>query len=76
MGLRSNTQLKAVKDAPLNQEEALKQSFELPTRYEDDHRVELDVIERLKFNIAMLDDLQQRLKFMNDELENVIGSRK
>ena len=37
--------------------------------------VELDVIERLKSNILMLDDLQQRLSFMNSELESVLGSR-
>ena len=39
------------------------------------HDVELDLIERLKANILMLDDLQKRLGFMNSELESVLGSR-
>lgn len=38
--------------------------------------IELDAIERLKSNILMLDDLHNRLRFMNDELENVLGSKK
>ena len=39
-------------------------------------KVELDVIERLKSNIYMLDDLQSRLGFMNQELESLLRNRK
>ncbi|MEM7647307.1 MAG: hypothetical protein AAF203_10385, partial [Pseudomonadota bacterium] len=47
-----------------------KSSVDLPHLESDS--VELDVIEKLKSNILMLDDLQQRLGFMNDELESVL----
>ena len=40
-----------------------------------DDSIELDVIERLKANIAMLQDLQSRNKFMNKELASIIGSK-
>lgn len=77
MGLRNKTKLEAIKNTPHDQGRMDQQpSYEFTARYEDDSRVELDVIERLKSNIAMLDDLQQRLSFMNGELENIIGSRK
>lgn len=49
---------------------------EISAYTEHDDSIELDAIERLKSNIMMLDDLQKRLRFMNDELEHVIGSRK
>lgn len=51
------------------------QQFQTPRHYQDGD-VELDAIERLKSNILMLDDLQQRLSFMNSEIESVIGRRK
>ncbi|MCJ8275975.1 MAG: hypothetical protein MJK18_03970 [Bdellovibrionales bacterium] len=76
MGLREKTKQDSIKVLAQKADPISTESnFELPTRYEQDHGVELDLIERLKSNIAMLDDLQQRLGFMNDELENVIGSR-
>ncbi len=51
------------------------QAFQAPKHYEDGE-IELDAIERLKSNILMLDDLQQRLGFMNTELESILGTRK
>ncbi len=42
----------------------------------DSKDVELDIIERLKFNVFKLGDLQSRLGFMNNELEKVIGSHR
>ena len=67
----------------LNTEEK-SQYVENPTLsayYESSHRhgdksIELDAIERLKSNIVMLDDLQNRLRFMNNELETLLGTRK
>ena len=50
-------------------------SYERSNHYEDD-TVELDAIERLKSNILMLDDLQKRLGFMNQEIEQILGTRK
>jgi hypothetical protein len=38
--------------------------------------MELDAIEQLKSNILMLDDLQSRLRFMNNELETLLGLKK
>lgn len=73
MGLREKTRQESVRVLTSNQDRLAHESdFELPTRYEDDYRVELDVIEQLKSNIAMLDDLQKRLRFMNNELETLI----
>lgn len=74
MGLRRKTdttksvQIKENHDLPA-------QSYQAPNHYRDGD-VELDAIERLKSNILMLDDLQERLRFMNNELESVIGSKK
>ena len=45
-------------------------------RRHGDETIELDAIERLKSNIIMLDDLQNRLRFMNNELETLLGTRK
>ncbi len=45
-------------------------------RLQGDESVELDAIERLRSNIVMLDDLQNRLRFMNNELETLLGTRK
>lgn len=50
-------------------------AYQAPKHYHDGD-VELDAIERLKSNILMLDDLQQRLRFMNNEIESIIGSKK
>lgn len=44
-----------------------------PAKHYHDNDVELDAIERLKSNILMLDDLGQRLQFMNKELKSIIG---
>lgn len=41
----------------------------------DEQPIELDLIEQLKSNILMLDDLQQRLGFMNTEIESILGSK-
>lgn len=46
------------------------------SRRHADESIELDAIERLKSNIVMLDDLQNRLRFMNNELETLLGTRK
>lgn len=74
MGLReknNNFKTKAAVQESLKQEA----SYNPPKHYIDDN-VELDAIERLKSNIMMLDDLQKRLAFMNDEIEYVIGTKK
>ncbi|MCB0377686.1 MAG: hypothetical protein KDD33_04275 [Bdellovibrionales bacterium] len=42
---------------------------------QEDETLELDVIERLKSNISMLEDLNSRLGFMNKEIENIIGAK-
>ena len=44
---------------------------------QDNDEMELDVIERFKSNMVLLDDLQQRLGFMNNEIEAlVVGTKK
>ena len=75
MGLTKKTKQEKVKVLIESSDHLQAESFELPTRFEEDTGVELDVIERLKSNIAMLDDLQKRLGFMNSELESIIGRR-
>lgn len=50
-------------------------SYERAKHYEDES-IELDAIERLKSNILMLDDLQKRLSFMNNEIQSIIGTSK
>ena len=72
MGLRDNTnaEVKIVQDQSI-----APQQYQAPKHYHDGD-VELDAIERLKSNILMLDDLQQRLRFMNSEIESAIGVRK
>ena len=73
MGLREKTRQESMKVVTAHQDRlATEPNYELPTHYEDDHRIELDVIEQLKSNIAMLDDLQKRLHFINNELETII----
>lgn len=74
MGLREKTDSKAKLDTTATSNLAAAQSFQAPTYYHDGD-VELDAIERLKSNILMLDDLQQRLRFMNGELESILGRR-
>lgn len=73
MGLRENTSLKKTTEIPA--QNVASQSYKTPRHYRDAD-VELDALERLKSNILMLDDLQKRLRFMNSEIESVIGSRK
>lgn len=61
-------------------QEVLEESFKnyIPQSIvvDEEEAVELDVIEQLKANILMLNELQTRLRFMNDELHNVIGTKK
>ena len=75
MGLREEKTKESLNAA----QEALEQSFKkyIPQPIlEEEEVVELDVIEQLKANILMLGELQSRLRFMNDELHNVIGTKK
>lgn len=74
MGLREKKTHSMAKK--LSEKEAFEptQNYQLPSDMEDDS-VELDVIERLKSNISMLEDLNSRLHFMNIELESVLGSK-
>lgn len=51
------------------------QHYHAPKHYQDGD-MELDAIERLKSNILLLDDLQSRLQFMNNELESILGTKK
>ena len=49
----------------------------IPSSQQENDEVELDVIERFKSNMVVLDDLQQRLGFMNNEIEAlVVGTKK
>ena len=73
MGLKRN--LEEEKNKIVQAAHPVSSPYERPKHYEDDS-IELDAIERLKSNILMLDDLQKRLSFMNNEIENIIGSRK
>ena len=73
MGLREKTNLKKQTETP--GQSLVPQSYQAPRHYHDGD-VELDAIERLKSNILMLDDLQNRLKFMNNEIESIIGTKK
>lgn len=74
MGLRKKTDTnKTTNMEP--QSAVAPQHYQAPKHYHDGD-VELDAIERLKSNILMLDDLQQRLRFMNNELESILGSKK
>ena len=75
MGLREEKSREVIKMA----QETLEVPFDnyIPSPILDEEEaVELDLIEQLKANIAMLGELQSRLGFMNKELESVIGSRK
>ncbi len=78
MGLRENTVSKKTvgvrSETPVHSSPASSQN-RIPSHYHDAN-IELDAIERLRSNIMMLDDLQQRLGFINNELESVIGSKK
>ena len=74
MGLRGNTNVKT--KAKVAQEQSISpKQYHAPKHYHDGD-VELDALERLKSNILMLGDLEQRLRFMNKEIESVIGLRK
>ena len=73
MGLRES--LEASKRAEANHSRVAAPQYQAPKHYQDSD-IELDAIERLKSNILMLDDLQQRLRFINNELETVLGTRK
>ncbi len=73
MGLRKKTDSNRKVD--IAQSESIAPQYQAPRHYHD-RDVELDAIERLKSNLIMLDDLQQRLKFMNNELESIIGTKK
>ena len=74
MGLRSKTDTNK-KLTPTLANKVTESSYQAPKHYHDGD-VELDAIERLKSNIMMLDDLQERLRFMNNEIESIIGSKK
>ncbi len=74
MGLREKMGLKK-KLETAQSSAAISQQYQAPKHYNDGD-IELDAIERLKSNIMMLDDLQQRLRFMNGEIESIIGRRK
>lgn len=71
MGLRKKFQ--EIEDARLSSTQS---DFSSEIVDHDAEDVELDIIERLKFNVFKLDDLQSRLGFMNNELEKVIGSHR
>mgnify|MGYP000114906093 CR=1 FL=1 len=73
MGLRQKENKKQTAETALPQHGSA--SYQAPKHYQDGE-IELDAIERLKSNILMLDDLQQRLGFMNNELEQILGSKK
>ncbi len=73
MGLRKKTDSKTKLETQAAKP-AVSQQYQAPRHYHDGD-VELDAIERLKSNIMMLDDLQQRLRFMNGEIESIIGRR-
>jgi hypothetical protein len=71
MGLRKKTDSKSQVDTIPTQASVSRSYANHP--HDEPGDVELDAIERLKSNIMMLDDLQQRLQFMNDELDAILG---
>jgi len=73
MGLRSKTAVN--KKSQTKSSDLAAPSYDWANQYQGE-QVELDVIERLKSNISMLDNLQKRLGFINNELQNVIGNKK
>ncbi len=75
MGLLKKTNSKSKMDNTASANSPISQQYQGPKHYHDGD-VELDAIERLKSNIMMLDDLQQRLRYMNGEIESIIGRRK
>lgn len=69
-----NTKKSLLRAMPEQEDALLEENFNL--NVDSDEIVELDVIEQLKSNIHKLKELQARLKFMNDDLQSIIVSRK